>query len=38
MFAEVGTAVERLVRVRIGPVRLGELAPGEVRELTARGA
>jgi 23S rRNA pseudouridine2605 synthase len=35
MFTEVGTAVERLIRVRIGSVRLGELAPGEVRDLTA---
>ncbi len=36
MFAEVGTPIERLVRVRIGMVRLGELAPGEVRELTGQ--
>ena len=28
--------MERLVRVRIGPVRLGELPPGELRELTAQ--
>ena len=24
----------RLVRVRVGPVKLGNLAPGELRELT----
>jgi 23S rRNA pseudouridine2605 synthase len=30
----VGLPVTRLVRVRVGPVRLGRLAPGEVRELT----
>ena len=36
MFQEVGSSVERLVRVRIGAVRLGELAPGEVRELSAQ--
>lgn len=35
MLASVGAPVVRLVRVRIGPLRLGELAPGEVRELTA---
>jgi pseudouridine synthase len=28
--------VERLVRVRFGPVTLGRLAPGETRELTTR--
>lgn len=31
----VGLPVSRLVRVRIGPVKLGRLAPGSVRELTA---
>ncbi len=36
MFTEVGGSVERLVRVRIGPVRMGELPPGELRELTAQ--
>ncbi len=36
MFGEVGSVVERLVRVRIGAVRLAELAPGELRELTAQ--
>lgn len=35
MFREVDAPVERLVRVRIGAVRLGELAPGTVRDLTA---
>ena len=34
MLAGVGLPVRRLVRVRIGPLRLGTLAPGEVRELT----
>jgi 23S rRNA pseudouridine2605 synthase len=29
----VGLPVARLVRVRVGPVRLGRLRPGEVREL-----
>ncbi len=35
MLAEVGLPVTRLVRLRIGPVKLGNLAPGELRELTA---
>jgi 23S rRNA pseudouridine2605 synthase len=30
----VGLPVRRLVRLRVGPVRLGRLAPGEVRELS----
>jgi len=34
MLAAVGLPVRRLVRVRVGPLRLGALAPGEVRELT----
>jgi 23S rRNA pseudouridine2605 synthase len=34
MLAAVGAPVVRLVRVRIGPVRLVDLAPGEVRELS----
>jgi pseudouridine synthase len=34
MLAEVGLPVRRLVRVRIGSIRLGALAPGELRELT----
>ncbi len=34
MLAAVGLPVRRLVRVRQGPVRLGRLAPGEVRELS----
>ena len=33
MLAEVGHPVRRLVRLQVGPVRLGSLAPGEVREL-----
>ncbi len=35
MFAAVGAPVERLVRVRIGTLRLGDLPPGAVRELSA---
>ena len=34
LLAEVGLPVTRLVRLRIGPVKLGNLAPGELRELT----
>jgi 23S rRNA pseudouridine2605 synthase len=34
MLGAVGLPVRRLVRVRVGPVRLGRLAAGEVRELT----
>jgi 23S rRNA pseudouridine2605 synthase len=34
LLAAVGLPVTRLVRVRIGPVRLGRLAPGHVRELS----
>jgi 23S rRNA pseudouridine2605 synthase len=34
MLGAVGAPVRRLVRVRIGPIRLGDLAPGEVRPLT----
>ncbi|MBI2323958.1 MAG: rRNA pseudouridine synthase [Chloroflexi bacterium] len=36
MCVAVGLRVRRLVRVRIGPLRLGRLAPGTWRELTAR--
>jgi 23S rRNA pseudouridine2605 synthase len=36
MFAAVGVPVERLVRVRIGPVRLEKLRSGAVRRLTAQ--
>jgi 23S rRNA pseudouridine2605 synthase len=35
MFATVGAPVTRLVRVRVGTLRLGELALGDVRPLTA---
>ena len=35
LLAAVGLPVTRLVRVRIGPIRLGRLKPGERRELTA---
>ena len=34
MFAGVGAPIPRLVRVRIGTLRLDDLASGEVRELT----
>jgi 23S rRNA pseudouridine2605 synthase len=33
--AVLGLPVDKLVRVRLGPVRLGELAPGAWRELTS---
>lgn len=35
MFATVGAPVERLVRVRIGSLRLDDLRPGAVRALTS---
>ena len=35
MFAAVGAPIERLVRVRIGTVRLGRLRSGVVRPLSA---
>ena len=35
MLAAVGVEVLRLVRVAVGPLRLGDLAKGAVRELTA---
>jgi 23S rRNA pseudouridine2605 synthase len=35
MLEAVGLPVRRLVRVRVGPVRLGRLSPGQVRELSA---
>ena len=35
MLAAVGLTVRRLVRVRVGPIGLGRLRPGEVRPLTA---
>ena len=34
MCEAVGHPVRRLVRTRIGPLRIGTLAPGEWRELT----
>jgi len=36
MLAAVGCAVEHLLRVRIGPLQLGDLQPGQHRELRAR--
>jgi pseudouridine synthase len=38
MFECIGHPVIRLRRVRVGPLTLGDLAPGRVRELTAREA
>jgi 23S rRNA pseudouridine2605 synthase len=35
MLAEVGHPVTRLVRIRFGPIKLGRLAPGTSRNLTA---
>ena len=35
LLAAVGLPVTRLVRVRIGPVRLGRLRPGERSDLTS---
>jgi 23S rRNA pseudouridine2605 synthase len=35
LLAEVGLPVTRLVRLRVGPVKLGDLAPGAVRELSS---
>ncbi len=34
LLAEVGLPVTRLVRLRVGPVKLGDLAPGGIRELS----
>ena len=34
LLAAVGLPVARLVRLRVGPVKLGNLAPGALRELT----
>ena len=36
MLAQVGLPVLRLRRVRVGPLTLGALAPGEYRPLTPR--
>ncbi|HEU0027632.1 MAG TPA: pseudouridine synthase [Ktedonobacterales bacterium] len=38
MFDAIGHPVIRLRRVRVGPLTLGDLAPGETRQLTAREA
>jgi 23S rRNA pseudouridine2605 synthase len=35
MLEAVGLPVRRLVRTRVGPVRLGRLAPGALRDLSA---
>ena len=36
MLAEVGHPVSRLVRTTVGPVKLGNLRPGETRDLSTR--
>jgi 23S rRNA pseudouridine2605 synthase len=36
MCARLGYRVETLVRIRIGPIALGDLKPGEVRRLTSQ--
>jgi 23S rRNA pseudouridine2605 synthase len=36
LLAEVGFPVQRLVRVKFGPVLLGDLRPGRSRPLTAK--
>src|SRR5574341_355609 len=36
MFEALGYFVEKLVRIRLGPVRLGPLAPGEIRPLSVQ--
>lgn len=38
MFGAIGAPIERLVRVRIGPVRIDDLTAGAIRPLTAREA
>ena len=35
LLAEVGLPVTRLVRLRVGPITLGRMKPGEVRELSS---
>ncbi|MBN2473569.1 MAG: rRNA pseudouridine synthase [Pirellulales bacterium] len=36
VLAKVGHKVQRLVRIAVGPVRLGKLPPGEFRQLTRK--
>jgi 23S rRNA pseudouridine2605 synthase len=36
MLAEVGHPVSRLVRISVGPIKLGTLAPGSTRDLTTK--
>jgi 23S rRNA pseudouridine2605 synthase len=36
MMAALGCMVEQLIRVRVGPLSLGDLKPGEHRELRPR--
>jgi 16S rRNA U516 pseudouridylate synthase RsuA-like enzyme len=35
MFKSLGFLVEKLKRIRVGPLLLGDLAAGEIRPLTA---
>ncbi|MGH7830854.1 MAG: pseudouridine synthase, partial [Candidatus Binatia bacterium] len=34
MFEALGYLVEKLIRIRFGPIRLGSLPPGEIRPLS----
>jgi 23S rRNA pseudouridine2605 synthase len=36
VFDALGHPVQRLVRTRVGPVRLGGQRPGEIREITGK--
>jgi 23S rRNA pseudouridine2605 synthase len=36
MFEVLGYFVEKLIRIRVGPILLGALAPGELRPLSQR--
>ena len=36
MLAEVGHPVSRLVRISVGPIKLGNLPPGDTRDLTTK--
>jgi 16S rRNA U516 pseudouridylate synthase RsuA-like enzyme len=36
MLAAVGHPVSRLVRISVGPIKLGNLAPGATRDLSTK--
>ena len=36
MLAEVGHPVSRLVRISVGPIKLGNLTPGSTRDLSTK--